>query len=510
MRKVIGVFFSLILAATIVFVLPDFMNNSILVNTAHLNEESIISQEVKGHYNEEHEYHKLYNNGELVGVITDLDYFNDLVSKEYVQFENDFPNTTLGLVEDLYIVDETSEIEFENIDDEILNYVVENNLLGIETTAVEFSTVDGVYEICYVSSEDDFVEARDQFFRNFVSEETITKLTNQIAIDHPTTFGSIETNLKVESNGQTANMTFSKAIVAPDEILVGVDKIYNFLCYGRKEERESYTTVEGDTVQAVGYHFGDMSARQIMMLNSDILFDEDQVLAPGTVLNVTYYESPIEVVVTKERLAQEVVLPDSPLYIEDETLKKGQRIVERTESNGIKNVLYEEEWKNGVIQTGNVISSLVVEEPVQGIIRVGTMPTPDTGTGNWGWPVANPIITCHYTCYANHGGVDFQNMYNHWGEVLAIDSGVVESVGWTDIGGYYVRINHNNGYKTYYGHMRTKPYVSVGEIVDRGDVLGPIGMTGRATGPHVHLAMYYEDKLINPCTQLACNLVPWA
>ena len=505
MKKVIAVLVSLILSVTIVFILPDFLNTTSAIDNNHLNESSLIPQEVTGYVEKKNTYHKLYKAGDLIGVITDLDYFNKLIDDEYTKYEDDFPNTSLGLTDDLYIVDEVSNLTFENIDTNIVNYLVENELLGIKTTAVEFSTEEGVFDIIYVNSQDDFVTARNQFFQNFVSEETLQKLNNNVSIASPTTFGSVETNIKVQET-----MTFSEAIVTPSKIFTNINDIYNYLCYGRETERTYYETKEGDTVQAVGYYFGDMTARQVMMLNPDVLQNENQVLAPGTKLNVTYYTSPLTVVVTKQRLAQETVLPDSPLYIEDPSVRQGTRSIERNESNGIQNVLYEEIWVNGVVQSGSEISSSLQVEPVQAIIRVGTMHVPDIGTGNWGYPVNNPMITCNYTCYANHGGVDFQNMYNRYDVVIAADSGVVESTGYTDIGGFYVRVNHNNGYMTYYGHMRSYPYVSVGQTVERGDVLGPIGMTGLATGPHVHFAMYYNNSLINPCSQLACSAVPWS
>ena len=501
MKKFLAILISLVLSFVIVFVLPSFYDEISALNE-HTNEISIVPQMVTGYKEEKNLYHKLYSNGKLVGVITDIDYFNSLIDEEYSLYKDEFPNTTLVLTSDIYIADEMSNLTFENIDSKLVDYLQENDLLGIKTTAVEFSTSEGVYEIIYVNSKDDFIAARNQFFENFISEETLTKLNNNETINSPTDLGSVDTGIKIEET-----MTFSEAIAAPDYIFKSVSEIYNFLCYGRESERTYYETKEGDTVQAVGYYFGDMSAKQIMMLNPDVLSNENQVIAPGTKLNVTYYTSPITVVVTKQRLAQESVLPSAPMYVEDPTIRQGTRYIERNESNGIQNVLYEETWINGVVQSGNVISSHLEVEPVQAIIKVGTMHVPDVGTGNWGYPVSNPIITCNFTCYANHGGVDFQNRYNHWDTVIAADSGVVESVGYTDIGGYYVRINHNNGFITYYGHMRTYPYVSVGQVVERGDILGPIGMTGVATGPHVHFAMYYNNSLINPCTQVACGAV---
>lgn len=54
-------------------------------------------------------------------------------------------------------------------------------------------------------------------------------------------------------------------------------------------------------------------------------------------------------------------------------------------------------------------------------------------------------------------------------------------------GGYglYVAIRHDNGTQTVYGHM-SRVNVSVGERVDRGEVIGAVGNTGRSTGPHIH------------------------
>lgn len=506
MKKVLSLLIGLILSVAIVLVLPNFFNETSAIDIEHLNEKSIVPQEVLGYSDSKNTYYKLYHQGDLIGVITDLDRFYELINEDYYKYQEDFPDSTLGLIDDCYIAEETSNIIFEDIDDKIAEYAKSGDsefgsYIGIKTTTVEFSDDNGVYEIIYVKNQEVFNNALDKFILNFVSEDSLTKIRNEENIMSPIDFGSVDTGFRI---GQ--KMNFSESIVSIDEIFTDENKVYEFLCYGRLEDRQYYETKVGDTVQAVGYHFGDMSAKQIMMLNPDKIHNEDQILAPGTVLNVTYYSSPIEIYVTKQRLTQQTVLPNSPLYKEDETLKQGARRIDVEEENGLENVLYEETWINGVIQEGNIISSNMVKEPIQGVIALGTMALPDVGTGNWGYPVKNPIVTCNYVCYANHGGVDFQNMYNHWDYVTAADSGVVEDVGYTDIGGYFVRINHNNGFRTYYGHMRTYPYVEVGQVIERGEILGAIGMTGLATGPHVHFAMYKNDVLIDPCSVISCRL----
>lgn len=504
MKKAIALIIGLILSCLIVFVLPKVTSNVYANNLNSINEVSQVKQGILGYGDTNTTYYKLYYNNDLIGILHNLDYFNSIINNNDYAFENDFGDIQLGLINDCYIVDETSNIIFEDLDKEIAEFVIENKYVGIQTTAVEFSTNEGVYDIIYVANKDDFISARDMFLENFISNESLTKISNKEEIASPSDFGSVEKNLEIKET-----MTFTESVVYPDNIFMSVNEIYNYLCYGRNETRQYYETKVGDTVQAVGYYFGDMSAKQIMMLNPDIIFDEDQILAPGTVLNVTYYQSPITVVVTKERLYQQTVLPDSPSYVDDDELEMGKRKIIQEEENGLRNVLYKETWVNGVIQDGEELSSSIVKEAVQGIIAVGTMAGRDVGTGNWRFPVDNPIITCNYTCYYAHGGVDFQNMYARWDNVYAADAGKVIAVGWTDIGGYYVRIDHNNGFITYYGHMRTYPYVAVDQIVDRGDILGPIGMTGNASGPHVHFAMYHNDVLIDPCTQLACGLALW-
>ena len=67
--------------------------------------------------------------------------------------------------------------------------------------------------------------------------------------------------------------------------------------------------------------------------------------------------------------------------------------------------------------------------------------------------------------------------------------------------GYNVIIDHGNGFKTLYGHM-TRYTVSVGDTVYQGEVIGYVGSTGWATGPHLHLSVYKNGELVNPVLYL--------
>jgi murein DD-endopeptidase MepM/ murein hydrolase activator NlpD len=127
--------------------------------------------------------------------------------------------------------------------------------------------------------------------------------------------------------------------------------------------------------------------------------------------------------------------------------------------------------------------------------------TPDAGTvnatGSFIWP-ASGMITQGYSFY--HKAIDIAN--NTSPSILAADSGVVITSGWTSSGyGNHVIIDHGNGSKTLYAHMSVLT-VGEGQSVNRGDVIGVMGSTGRSTGIHLHFEIRQDDVLLNPLSYL--------
>lgn len=100
----------------------------------------------------------------------------------------------------------------------------------------------------------------------------------------------------------------------------------------------------------------------------------------------------------------------------------------------------------------------------------------------------------------NHKGVDLSapNMT----AIYATADGVVT---YADVkGGYgnFVKINHQNGYKTAYAHLQ-QIEVSNNKTVHKGELIGYVGSTGQSTGNHLHYEMYFEDKLLDPAPSLS-------
>ncbi|MBU1031728.1 M23 family metallopeptidase [Patescibacteria group bacterium] len=116
------------------------------------------------------------------------------------------------------------------------------------------------------------------------------------------------------------------------------------------------------------------------------------------------------------------------------------------------------------------------------------------GGGQFIWP-AGGTISQYFSWY--HPGIDIANRSAPG--IAAADGGTVKVAGWPDGQGYGNRvvIDHGNGYTSLYAHL-SNVYVSVGETVSRGQLIGQMGSTGRSTGIHLHLEIHYRGIALNP------------
>ena len=100
-----------------------------------------------------------------------------------------------------------------------------------------------------------------------------------------------------------------------------------------------------------------------------------------------------------------------------------------------------------------------------------------------------------YGSYKFHPAVDFAVPQGT--PIYATKSGTVTAATYNEYNGYYVAINHNDGYTSLYAHM-TNFVVSVGQTVSQGEVIGYVGSTGYSTGPHMHFEITYGGASVNP------------
>lgn len=115
------------------------------------------------------------------------------------------------------------------------------------------------------------------------------------------------------------------------------------------------------------------------------------------------------------------------------------------------------------------------------------------GTGSFVRPCGCGRITNWYSAW--HRGVDIA----HGGgcTIVASDGGVVTMARWYGAGGLQIIINHGNGFQTLYAH-NSAIYVKAGQHVTRGQAIGYMGATGRATGTHLHFSVAINGTWVNP------------
>jgi murein DD-endopeptidase MepM/ murein hydrolase activator NlpD len=99
--------------------------------------------------------------------------------------------------------------------------------------------------------------------------------------------------------------------------------------------------------------------------------------------------------------------------------------------------------------------------------------------------------------YKAHLGVDYAAPMGS--SVVAIASGVVLSAGFSGAGGNMVHLKHADGFETYYLHLSAFGVgVHAGTHVAQGQVIGRVGMTGSATGPHLDFRLKKNGAFLNP------------
>ncbi len=162
----------------------------------------------------------------------------------------------------------------------------------------------------------------------------------------------------------------------------------------------------------------------------------------------------------------------------------------------IGDLLYAGVMRNGKPRTqlmrwgsdGTFFEASGVGEQRSGLVK----PVPGRVTSNYGMR-HHPILG-----YSRmHKGLDFKAGYGT--PIYAVTDGTVQMAGRNGGHGNYVRLNHGNGLQTGYSHM-SRIAVSAGERVRRGQVIGYVGATGLATGPHLHYEMFRNGANVNPST----------
>lgn len=119
------------------------------------------------------------------------------------------------------------------------------------------------------------------------------------------------------------------------------------------------------------------------------------------------------------------------------------------------------------------------------------------------WPCEEKDLNAVVGSYNGHTGIDIG--HTQGAEIYASRAGTVTETEWGNTGyGYYIVIDHGEGYSTLYAHC-SEIFVKKGQKVKAGETIGLIGSTGNSTGTHLHFELRYKGGIIDPQNLLIKN-----
>jgi len=363
--------------------------------------------------------------------------------------------------------------------------------------------------IIYTTDTNIFSEAIESLITIFVNDEIYEAYKKGIQ-NGITSTGSIIENIYVQED-----ITYKAVNVSVEEkIYTDAKDLSAYLLYGDSFEEKTVKVKNGDSIESLAFD-NKISVQEFLIFNTQYT-NRNNMLVAGTDVTISKVDPKIQIVVeTYEKVKKETDFSTVEQY--DETLAQGMVQTAQEGKKGHELVTQNVKSVNGEITYVNPIDKEVIDSPVPKIIKIGTKFIPNVGSiSSWGWPTKSGYTISSYYGYRLsvfgegnfHSGLDIAGT-GYGSPVYASNNGVIEEMKvYRDKRGNYtsygisVLINHNNGYYSLYGHM--SGYASglrEGATVSRGQVIGYVGSTGWATGPHLH----YE---IRTCSGYSCITNP--
>lgn len=286
----------------------------------------------------------------------------------------------------------------------------------------------------------------------------------------------------------------------------GEDDAFSLLKNGRSQVVK-YRVKEGDSLWSIARAHG-LLVEDLLRANPGLSerLDIDQEI------NLAAVRPLLSVRTVSSSVVKEAIPCEVEVRL-DSRLRRGSTRVIRSGEDGEKEVVYRIVRENGRVVSREAVSSRVLKEPVSRIVAQGTAgvryyasaysayrASRGTGSGVLSWPVSGGISSGYgYRGGEFHAGIDITA--GRGAPVRAAAGGRVVEAGWGGGYGNTVVIDHGNGLATRYAHLSSIS-VRVGEAVGSGEVIGSVGSTGRATGPHLHFEVMVNGSRVNPLNYL--------
>ncbi len=278
----------------------------------------------------------------------------------------------------------------------------------------------------------------------------------------------------------------------PMEKIVEYDRALEILKAGT-EAPVTYRVKEGDSLWLIARRHNTRVA-QIKAANGL----ESEALQPGQELKIYTSEPYVHVVAVVEGSRKQKI-PYQTKVITDRSSSSVR--IKQEGKEGEKQVTYRSVRENGKEVKREVLEERILAQAVDRIIVKGQQVQLASrgGSGILSWPLFGAITSYFGSRGGSHTGIDINGRTGD--PIRAADDGTVIFAGRSGGYGLMVDISHGNGIVTRYAHC-SSILVSVGEHVEKGQVIARVGSTGRSTGSHLHFEVVSNGKQRNPLSYL--------
>ena len=456
-------------------------------------------------YGDATEIYQVYLNGKKIGLLANDNDLYELINEKQQEIKKKYGVDKVYPPNGFDIVKTYSYDEMINDVDEIYNQIEEVDdftIKGYTITIHSNSPDDETGEkyddvIINVLDKKVFDEAIHKFVYSFVGEEGYKNYIN-------------DSQPEIKDVGKIIeNMYFDETITIKENNISVKDKIYTdstqlsqYLLFGSDIKEEGYTIKSGDTIASVSEEHK-LNPQEFLIANPKYR-SENSLLTIGDEVSIALI-NPVLTLVCEMYEVEDVEQYFEKKVVYDDKKPSSYSQVTQQGINGITRITQTYKEVDGEAEQGTVLNKEVIRETVNQVTTKGRKVQPNYGNipgnyvdtgGEWAWPTNSGYkITSNYAWRWGklHAALDIAYLPKNSPIYAANDGVVVAATKGTGSAwslGNYVVIRHDNGIYTQYAHLNVMS-VREGQTVRKGQVIGGMGETGRATGIHLHFAAFY-------------------
>ena len=467
-------------------------------------------------YKEATTIYQVYLDGNKIGLINSKDELYALINKEQTEIKDEYKVDQVYPPKGFKIIKKnTYENNIRTVED-IYEYIKDDKSFTLKGYTITIkSKEDGVEpQYIYVLDQNIFKEALENVVKIFIGEERYKQFLNNTQPE------VIDIGFIIEKMYFQEIISIKESYISSSEkIYTDVTELTKYLLFDENISTKEYIVEKGDTIESIAED-NEMNVTELLIANDNIA-SEDTLLAIGQKINVAII-NPVLNLTYNELVTDDIKVYFETEYIDDSTQYVGYNKVKTEGENGIERVTNRVQLVNG-IQTDlaeEVGERKVIKTKVNKVIVRGTKKRPSSGgvippsittDSAWAWPTNSSFyLTSSYGWRTINGVRDFHDGLDiprpAGSPIYAALDGEVINAGYRGPAGSNAGLNvvimHSNGYSTVYAHCSVV-YVKKGQKVRKGQTIAGVGMTGWATGNHLHFGLflgepYSHGKGLNP------------